>query len=299
MENLVDSMGEFLAKTPGKRFGELMAILNHQENDQTMGALSLIFPCCSEDEQAIISQNFPDDTLEASDLPLSLPLIKLFFADAQIEAGPEAISDLCCSLLGHQNSKLRKNTLSLLDEGIFAFDEHTKCQLILMLGDPEEKIRELVANTIPFYANSEDMLPERFFTTFYMKNIRYGKSLAEDIETHEGAVMFLYLCFAHSEKGHVKSTDSEFSSTLITSLYSSLSKSKIYFPEVVSDALELFCARTTSLQQLTKKDKAMIKKEMRDLVHELVNTVGGNFPNRLPRPSKTPLVPKEKVTAKA
>ena len=298
MDELIQSMNDFLSKEPEKRFGELMAILNYSENAQAMGALGLVFSACTEEEQLIVSQKLGDSRLE-NPMDFPLPLIQMFFADARIEAGPDAISELCCSLLGHQDPKLRENTLSLLEQGTIPLYEHTKCQLILMLGDPEEKIRQLAAETTMIYSGPDEMLPERFFSTFYLEDVRAGKFLAKEIETHEDAVMFLYLCFAYSEKGQAGTTDPEFSSILITSLHSSLDKSKIAFPEAASDALELFCARTTNLRQLTKKDKAMLQKNLKKEVQELVNATGGNLPSRFPRPNKTPFASKTGKKAKA
>ena len=298
MDELIQSMNDFLSKEPEKRFGELMAILNYPENAQAMGALGLVFPSCTEEEQLIVSQKLSESRLKN---PMNFPpsLIQMFFTDARIEAEPGSISELCCSLLGHQDPELRENTLSLLEQGIIPLYEHTKCQLILMLGDPKEKIRQLAAETTMSYSGPDEMLPEKFFSTFYLEDVRAGKFLAQEIETHEDAVMFLYLCFAYSEKGQVETTDPEFSSTLITFLHSSLDKSKIVFPEAVSDAIELFCKRTTNLRQLTKKDKAMLQKDLRKEVQGLINATGGNLASRFPRPNKTPFASKTRKPAKA
>lgn len=292
-------MKEFLSNEPEKRFGELMAILNYSENAQAMGALGLVFPACTKEERLIISQNMGDERLEDPQFTIPRPLIGSFFADARIEAGSDAISELYCSLFGHENPELRENTLSLLEQGVVPLDEHTTCQLILMLGDPEEKIRELAAETTLLYSDSGDVLPEQFVSTFYMGNTRAGKFLAQEISTREDAVMFLYLCFAYSEKGQAETTDPEFSSILITSLHSSLDKSKIDFPEPVSDALELFCARTTNLRQLTKKEKALLTRDLRKEVQELINATGGNLPSRFPKPNKDLLVSKTIEKTKA
>jgi hypothetical protein len=297
MDELLQSMQDFLAKEPEMRYGELMAILNHSENAQAMGALGLVFPACSEEEQIVISEKLGDERLENS-MNFPLPLIQMFFADARIEAGPDAISDLCCSLLSHHNPELRKNTLSLLEQGIFALDEHTRCQLILMLGDPESEIRQLAADIILIYSDDGDMTPERFFSAFYLEDLRAAKFLAEGIETHEDAVMFLYLCFAHSELGHLNKEDSLTPSLLIMELTRSCDRAKVDFSEALSDALELFCARATTLKQLTKKEKAKLKKGLRDGVQGAVEASGGDFPRRLPTPNKQPLI-KAKEKAKA
>ena len=280
------------------RYGELMGILNYSENAQAMGALGLVLPACTEEEQFIISQKLGDDRLEGN-VTFPPSLIQMFFADARIEAGPDAISELCCSLLSHHNHELRENTLSLLEQGIFALDVHTRCQLILMLGDPEAKIRQLAADIIPLYSDDKDMLPERFFSTFYLEDFRAGRFLAEGIETHEDAVMFLYLCFAHSELGHLDKEDSLTPSILIMELYHTANRSKIDFSEALSDALELFCARSASLNQLSNKEKAKLKGGLKKGVRGAVEASGGDFPARLPKPNKTPLASKTREKAKA
>jgi len=297
MEELIQSMQNFLSGEPEMRYGELMEILNYSENAQAMGALGLVLPACTEEEQYIISQKLGDDRLEGT-VTFPPSLIQMFFADARIEAGPNAISDLCCSLLSHHNQELRESMLSLLEEGIFALDEHTRCQLILMLGDPEEKIRQLAANIIPLYSD-DDLLPERFFSTFYLEDFRAGRFLAEELETHEDAVMFLYLCFAHSELGHLDKEDSLTPSILIMELYHNANRAKIDFSEALSDALELFCARSASLKQLSNKEKAMLKGGLKKGVRGAVEASGGDFPKRLPRPNKQPLIRKEQAKAKA
>ncbi|MCP4648336.1 MAG: hypothetical protein GY852_11505 [bacterium] len=298
MDDLLQSMTDFLAKEPEKRFGELMAILNYSENAQAMGALGLVLPACTGEEQLIISQKLGDDRLEGN-VTFPPSLIHMFFADARIEAGPDAISELCCSLLSHHNHELRENTLSLLEQGIFALDDHTRCQLILMLGDPEAKIRQLAADIIPIYSDDKDWLPERFFSTFYLEDPRAGKFLAGEIETHEDAVMFLYLCFAHSEFGHLNKEDSLNPSLLIMELYHNTNRAKIDFSEALSDALELFCARSASLNQLSNKEKAKLKGSLKKGVRGAVEAAGGEVPTRLPRPNKQPLIRKEQAKAKA
>ena len=78
-----------------------------------------------------------------------------------------------------------------------------------------------------------------------------------------------------------------------------MATARVDFPEALSDALELFCARSTSLNQESKKEKALLKKSLRNRVNKIVADLGKDLPAKLPAPNKIPLVPKSMQKARA
>ncbi|MBD3398323.1 hypothetical protein GF412_03880 [Candidatus Micrarchaeota archaeon] len=297
MDELISALSSFLDKPPEKRYGEIMQIVNYPENSQAMGALGLIFPLCTTEEAIVLSDKFGQSQLSSPDFVFPRPLLKVFFFDAEREADPEKLSALCSRLFSHPEAEIRKTMLSFVSDGTIKMEGTVYLEALLLLADQEPEIRQKAADALSSLT-TENMVPERFFTVFYMENLRYGKSLAEDISSHEDAAAFIYLCLSISPFGTIRAKDQDIPKELIASLYSSLDKSRVDFTEALSDAMELFCSRREGFSGLSRKDAKTLRRATRNFVSSSVQISGGKLPRKLPSPRKNPALPRQKAKAR-
>lgn len=297
MDELIGALSSFLEKQPEKRYGEIMQLVHYPENSQAMGALGLIFPLLTSEEAIVLSDKFGQSQLSSPDFVFPRPLMKVFFFDAEMEAAPENLSALCSGLFSHTEPEIRKLMLSFVSDGTLKMEGTIYLETLLLLADPEPEIRQKAADALSSLT-TEDMVPERFFTVFYMENLRYGKSLAEDIASHEDATAFLYLCLSISPFGGSRAKDQDIPKQFISSLYSSMDKSKVDFSEALSDALELFCSRRAAFSGLGRRDAKILRRTTVNFVSSSVQISGGKLPRKLPAPRRNPALPRQKARAR-
>jgi len=294
MQELIAATCTFLEKEPETRYGELMHIMRYRDPEHILGFFSIILPACSAEENIVASEHLGEDVFQnASRAPNQL--FSMLFNDVLIEAGPEVLTSLCIAALQGASPQVRRNMLSHIENGRIGVTGPISLEIMLMLGDPKEDIRERAADNLSAFMSgkfsSEVSKEQLFLNTFYLGDVNAARRLAERIETQVEATAFVYLCLTQSSFGPAKAQNQELPKEILAAFYSAHNTSKIDFQEAVTAGLCTYCSKRKCFLGLKPHEENVLRRALKYFIKSAKEMATPFSEAQKPmgkRPSKTP-----------